>query len=103
MIDKRLVARHRLEHVAVREGEDGLARGLGAERAGVEINAHALHGARRRVDEFERREVIHLFLFGLANAKAERGVRVLPIPGIAEVDKVLPGPEGLVRHRERRE
>ena len=86
MVHERLVARQRLELVAVREPEHRLARALGRIRTGVEIHAHVLHGARWGVEQGEVVRVLRSLLrVGLADADAEGRRRVLPVPHVAEI------------------
>ena len=103
VVDERLVAGNRLEGVAVREGERGLAR-LAGVRARVEVHAHLLHGAGRRVVEREILRVARLFLaLGHADAEAEPAIGVLPVPRVAQVRVLLAREEEGVRRRKRHE
>ncbi len=104
VVHERLVAGNRLERVAVREGQHRLPRRLAGVRARVEIHAHLLHRAGRRIVE---REVLHvsrfLFALGEADADAELPFGILPVPHVAEVGVLLTREEEGVRRRERRQ
>ena len=104
VVDERLVAGDRLERIAVREGQHGLTRRLAGVGAGVEVHAHLLHGARRRVVE---REILHVarlvFTLGHPDADPELSFSVLAVPDVAEIGVLLAGEEEGVRWRKRRQ
>ena len=104
VVHERLVAGKRFERVAVREGQHGLTRRLAPVGARVEIDAHPLHRAGRRIVE---REILHvlriLFALGHADADAEPPFGVLPVPHVSEIRVLLTREEEGVRRGERRQ
>ena len=68
MVHDGLVAGERLERVAVREGEHRLPRRFTASGAGVEVHAHLLHRAGRRVEEREVLDIMRILLRGPPDA-----------------------------------
>ncbi len=124
VVDHRLVAGDRLVAIAVREGEDRVARRLGRLGARVIEHRHVLHRAGPRAVEREvAAEVLALLVFRLADAERkglacpgrsrgacpersrgacpERSRGVLAVPAVAQVLVALARPEEVVRRRER--
>ena len=101
MIHHRLVARYGFEHVAVGERQHRLASRFARVGARVEVDAHLLPRARRRVEE---REVLHilrvLLAVRLTNADAESAGRVFAVPHVPEVRVHFAREEERVRRRE---
>ena len=104
VIHECLVAGDRLERVVVRECHHRLTRGLGAVGGRVEVDAHLLPRARRRVEEREVLDVLRVFfVLRLTNPEAETVGRVFPVPHVAEVRVDLAREKERVRRREGRE
>ena len=102
MVHERLVAWQRFERIAMREGQHSLARRLARVGAHVEIHAHLLYGAGRRIVEGEILHVLRiLFTLGHADADAEPAFGVLPVPHVAEIRVLLTREEERVRRGER--
>ncbi len=95
-----LVARQRLEAIAVREREHLIDRRGRAIGAHVPIDRHALNRTGRRAVEREVLLVLlRLLAFGLADAERERLRAVLAIPVVAKIRLDLARPEERMRRR----
>ncbi|MBW8867899.1 MAG: hypothetical protein JF610_11320 [Acidobacteria bacterium] len=104
VVDEGLVAGNRLERVAVREREHRLTRRFAGLGAGVEVDAHLLHGSGRRVVEREVLRVARFFLaLRHADADPELALGVLAVPHETEIRVLLAREEERVRRRERGE
>ncbi len=90
----------------MRKCQHRLPRGLARLRAGVEVHAHPLQRAGRRVVEGEIIDLSSFrgfFVFGLPDAHAELLVGVFSVPDVPQVLVDLARPEEFVRRRERRQ
>src|SRR4026207_764238 len=104
VITERRGAGDRLEDVAMRERQPRLTRRLSGVGADVEVDAHLLHGAWRRVVEGEILHVARLvFTFGHPDTDPELSFSVLAIPDVAEIGVFFAGEEEGVGWRKRRQ